>query len=116
MACASHDGAIGAETPQKRRGGPPDGMPGCEKHVHNFDHPSWQMFINATGATIIVGDQCPFLDREEDATKTGPKATAYLVTPNILEDASELWWRSGGFGSGQGSSCTFGPLYASDRP
>ena len=48
MACASHDGAVGAETPQKRRGGPPDGMPGCEKHVHNFDHPSWQLFIEAS--------------------------------------------------------------------
>jgi len=21
----------------------------CEKHVHNFDHPSWQLFIEATG-------------------------------------------------------------------
>ena len=49
-------------------------MPGCDKHVHSFDHPSWQMFINATGASIIVGDQCPYLDREEDATKTETKA------------------------------------------
>ena len=87
LACAAHGGAIAAETPKHRRPGTPDAMPGCELHVNNFDHPSFILVAESVSAVRLTVDLCRFLDRPEDATQTGPKATEIMMSPNLYEEA-----------------------------
>ena len=75
-----HGGFYVAETPVCRREGQPDATPGCEKHVSMFDHYAWVMLAQETNASLVLHDQCRFLDDEAHAVTTGPKATSLLAS------------------------------------
>ena len=82
-----HEGMVIAETPACRREGSEDATPGCERHVHMFDHPSWRDLATSFGAIILMVDQCAYLDDEASAVNTGPKATAMMFIGKVIEAA-----------------------------
>ena len=89
----THGGAVLAETPACRRAGTSDAIPGCERHVYMYDHPSWKSLIAETDAVEIVIDQCYYLDDHVNAIFTGPKATAILAIGAAKEPARKEFTR-----------------------
>ena len=102
MRATSHGARFGSETPAARGDGqgglvtaaaPTDGLVGAEKHVYMYDMPSWVTMIQSIGATVIVIDQCRFLDFDPATSNSSSaeKATALLFCPLAMPTARNVF-------------------------
>ena len=94
-ACWEAGSAAAAECPVDRSPAralhPRHVLPGCEGHVSQFTHPSFQSFIEATSAELVWGDQCAVGWKPFPSAPLPPmKTTQWLVTPSLVCRAREL--------------------------
>ena len=80
-----------AETPQCRRPGTRDSLPGCELHAYMYDLPAWVELRYETRAAIVVSDQCMSADPGVEMASISPKATAWFATGALAQPVSKIF-------------------------
>ena len=84
----AHGGFFIAETPTGRGSNVPKqfAIPGKEKHINQFEHPSMRQLRSSTGAELVRFDQCRTRD---DPALCPRKTTDLLVSPNAYAPVFE---------------------------